>query len=89
MRASMNISLPGAMKTWVDEQVKAGGYGTASEFFRDLVREAKKRRVQEETDRKLIAALDGGDAVPADKKFWLKLRRDARKRLSRKGRTRQ
>lgn len=85
----MNISLPGTMKTWVDEQVKAGGYGTVSEFFRELVREAKKRRVQEEIDRKLIAALDGGDAVTADKKFWLKLRRDARKRLNRNGKTRQ
>ena len=52
MRVSMNISLPGAMKTWVDEQVEAGGYGTVSEFFRELVREAKKRRVQEEIDRK-------------------------------------
>jgi antitoxin ParD1/3/4 len=85
----MNISLPGSMKTWVDEQVKAGGYGTVSEFFRDLVREAKKRRVQEEIDRKLISALDGGDPVAADKKFWLKLRRDARKRLNRNGRTRR
>lgn len=85
----MNISLPGSMKTWVDEQVKAGGYGTVSEFFHELVREAKKRRVQEEIDRKLIAALDSGDAVRAEKKFWLKLRRDARKRLNRNGRTRQ
>lgn len=85
----MTISLPGSMKTWVDEQVKAGGYGTTNEFFRELVREARKRRLQEEIDRELLAALDGGDAVPADKKFWLKLRRDARKRLSRNGRTRR
>ena len=85
----MNISLPGPMKTWVDEQVKAGGYGTVSEFFRELVREAKKRQVQEEIDRKLIAALDGGDGVAADKKFWQKLHRDAQKRLNRNGKTRQ
>jgi len=85
----MNISLPDSMKSWVDEQVKAGGYGTTSEFFRELVREARKRRLQEEVDRQLLAALDGGDAVPADKKFWLKLRRDAQKRLSRDGRKRR
>jgi|GEM_PF-5427886 len=35
---SMNISLPQALKAYVDAQVEARGYGTSSEFVRDLIR---------------------------------------------------
>jgi antitoxin ParD1/3/4 len=34
----MNISLPPAMKRWIEAQVAAGWYGNVSEFFRQLVR---------------------------------------------------
>ncbi len=81
MRATMNVSLPNDMKAWVEEQVKVGGYGTTSEFFRELLREARQRQLREEIDRKLLAAIDGGKPVPADEKFWKQLRRDAQKRL--------
>ncbi len=35
---TMNISLPDALKTFVDEQVKKRGYGTSSECVRELIR---------------------------------------------------
>jgi len=34
----MNISLPDSMKAFVDQRVKARGYGSHSEYLRDLVR---------------------------------------------------
>ena len=34
----MNISLPDSMKAFVDERVKSRGYGSHSEYLRDLVR---------------------------------------------------
>lgn len=46
------------MKTWVDEQVTQGGYGTASEFFRQLIREEHRRKWRAEVDQKLLEALD-------------------------------
>ena len=36
--STMNISLPEALKTFVDQQVSARGYGTSSEYVRELIR---------------------------------------------------
>ena len=41
---SMNISLPDSMRTYVEEQVANGGYSTASEYFRELVRNEQQRK---------------------------------------------
>ena len=35
---TMNISLPDTLKTFVDEQVEKRGYGTSSEYVRELIR---------------------------------------------------
>lgn len=40
---TMNISLPDSMKTFVDEQVQTGGYGTSSEYVRELIRRDQDR----------------------------------------------
>lgn len=39
----MNISLPEALKTFVDKQVEQRGYGTSSEYMRDLIRKDQQR----------------------------------------------
>ena len=31
------------MRNWIDEQVRQGGYGTVSEYFRYLIRDEQKR----------------------------------------------
>lgn len=38
---TMNISLPDDMKAFVDEQVRARGYMSSSEYIRDLIRKQK------------------------------------------------
>ena len=40
---TMNISLPDSMKTFVDEQVQTRGYGTSSEYVRELIRRDQDR----------------------------------------------
>jgi antitoxin ParD1/3/4 len=40
---TMNISLPDDMKDFIDEQVSQRGYGTSSEFLRDLIRREQER----------------------------------------------
>jgi antitoxin ParD1/3/4 len=39
----MNISLPSAIKFFVDEQVNLGSYGTSSEYVRELIRSVQDR----------------------------------------------
>ncbi|MGG7580935.1 type II toxin-antitoxin system ParD family antitoxin [Rhizobium sp. Nf11,1] len=36
--ATMNVSLPDAMKDWVEAQAKSGRYSNASDYVRDLIR---------------------------------------------------
>lgn len=39
----MNISLPDSLKAFVDKQVSQGGYGTSSEYVRELIRKDQGR----------------------------------------------
>ena len=42
--ATMNISLPDSLKSFVDQQVSQSGYGTSSEYVRDLLRREQERQ---------------------------------------------
>ena len=41
---SLNISLPEALKQYVEGQVASGDWGTPSEYVRELIRQDKERR---------------------------------------------
>lgn len=41
--ATMNVSLPGAMKDWVEAQASSGRYANASDYVRDLIRKDQVR----------------------------------------------
>lgn len=42
--ATMNVSLPDAMKAWVERQTETGRYGNASDYVRDLIRRDQDRQ---------------------------------------------
>ncbi len=66
----MNISVPESMKEFIEDEVSSGGYGTASEYVRELVRDAKKQKEEERLETLLIEALESGPASPLTKKDW-------------------
>jgi antitoxin ParD1/3/4 len=41
---TMNISLPDTLKDFVDEQVTGRGYGSSSEYVRELIRKDQDRQ---------------------------------------------
>jgi antitoxin ParD1/3/4 len=41
---TMNVSLPDSLKSFVDEQVAKRGYGTSSEYVRELIRSDQDRQ---------------------------------------------
>ncbi len=55
MTATMNISLPDALKRYAHERAKDGGYGSPSEYVRNLIREDQQRRAIEDFERQLQA----------------------------------
>jgi antitoxin ParD1/3/4 len=40
---TMNISLPDSLREFVKEQVTQGGYGTSSDYVRELIRRDQER----------------------------------------------
>ncbi|MDR1189809.1 MAG: type II toxin-antitoxin system ParD family antitoxin [Bifidobacteriaceae bacterium] len=56
--ATMNISLPDDLKDYVDGQVGAEGYASASEYVRFLV------RLQRDKDRLRAMLLEGANSGP-------------------------
>lgn len=41
--ATLNISIPAAMRKWIDEQIASGEYANASDYMRDLIRHDQRR----------------------------------------------
>ncbi len=59
--ATMNVSLPGPMKEWVEAQVKGGRYGNASDYVRDLIRHDQEYKEKQQSLREAIqVGLDSG-----------------------------
>ncbi len=55
---SLNISLPEALKAYVEGQVSSGDWGTPSEYIRELIRQDKERRLSA-LEESLLAAAKG------------------------------
>ncbi len=73
----MNISLPESLKAFVDARVKARGYGSHSEYLRDLVR---KDEMEAAKDRLRTLILEGLDSPQG--RSWEALKADLRKRAT-------
>ncbi len=57
---TMNVSLPDTMKSFVEERLANDGYGTVSEYIRELIRADQKRREEEKLEALLLQRLQGG-----------------------------
>lgn len=66
--SSMNISLPEAMKSWVEEQARSGVYANSSDYVRDLIRRDQLRAAAlAELQAAVDAGLASGPAVALDR----------------------
>jgi antitoxin ParD1/3/4 len=78
--STMNISLPDPLKSFVDEQVKERGYGTSSEYVRELIRKDQER------SRLRAMLIEGAASQPvgsADGAYFDGLRNSARRHSKR------
>ncbi|MCC5862790.1 MAG: type II toxin-antitoxin system ParD family antitoxin [Gammaproteobacteria bacterium] len=69
--STMNISLPEALKSFVDEQVSQRGYSTSSEYVRELI-----RRDQDQLQLRglLLAGATSPPAAVGDAAYFQSLR---------------
>ena len=75
---TMNISLPDPMKHYVEEQVGRGGYSSASEYVRELVRADQKHKAKEQLEEVLLQALKS-EPETVTPEWWAKLREEIRR----------
>ncbi|MBP6500939.1 MAG: type II toxin-antitoxin system ParD family antitoxin [Thauera sp.] len=69
--STMNISLPNSLKSFVDQQVSERGYGTSSEYVRELIRKDQDRQRLRGV---LLAGAATAPASPADAAYFEGLR---------------
>lgn len=74
--STMNISLPDTLKSFVDEQVRQRGYGTSSEYVRELIRKDQDRL---QLRGLLLAGVASGPTTPVDASYFDGLRERVRK----------
>lgn len=73
--STMNISLPEALRDFVDNQVGARGYASSSEYIRELIRRDQDRQHLRQL---LLEGAASGQAVTADENYFDRLRETVR-----------
>ncbi|HEY2154517.1 MAG TPA: type II toxin-antitoxin system ParD family antitoxin [Isosphaeraceae bacterium] len=86
--ATMNISLPDAMKAFVEEQAAERGFETVSEYVRSILRDVQERHAERERiNALLLEGLNSGRPEPMTDEDWEFIQSEALRRVAeRKGR---
>jgi len=74
--STMNISLPDSLKAFVDEQVANRGYGTSSEYVRELIRKDQGRQ---QLRSLLLAGAASAPTAQVDEAYFEGLRERVRR----------
>lgn len=79
---TMNIALPEDLTDFVRERAASGGYGSVSEYVRELIRADRKARLEERVDALLLEGLDSGGPIEVTPEYWESKRRRLAERLA-------
>ncbi len=81
--ATINISLPDDMRSFVEQQVAEQGFGTTSEYVRSLIRDARREASDAALQRKLLDGLES-DTVVLTSADWQAIRAEALQRAAKR-----
>jgi antitoxin ParD1/3/4 len=60
------------LKQFVEEQTATEGYTSASEYIRELIRAARRRRTRDhQLETLLLEGLESGPCITADEDYWV------------------
>ncbi|MGQ2991162.1 MAG: type II toxin-antitoxin system ParD family antitoxin [Brevundimonas sp.] len=77
--ATMNISLPDQMKSWVEAQSTDGRYSNSSDYVRDLIR---REQVRAEKIAQMQKLIDEGRASGISNRSMADIRAEALSRIA-------
>ena len=69
---SILVQFPDSAQSFIDEQVAAGRFPSASDFIVNLVEQARRHAANERVERLLLEGLDSGPPIPVDRDWWLR-----------------
>ena len=80
---TMKIALPEGLDQFVRDRVSAGGYDSASDYMRELIRLDQLRSEEERIDALLLEGLASGEPIAATPEYWDEKKRRLAERLGR------
>ena len=81
---SMNVSLPEALKDYVQERVAEGTFSNPSDYVRALIREDMKRQAEEKLDALLMEGINSGPAEPMTAEDWADIRANLEEHIAKR-----
>jgi antitoxin ParD1/3/4 len=79
---TMNVALPNSLKEYVQQRVEQGGYSSASEYIRELIRLDQRESAQALLEAELLKGLASGPPQRMAADDWSKIRREVKGRIS-------
>lgn len=80
--STVHISLPEEIRAFIEAQMAAEGFSSASEYLLTLLREEQRRLAKKELGAKLLEGLQGA-AVEMTPEDWDSIEREAQERIER------
>jgi antitoxin ParD1/3/4 len=74
--ATLTISLSESQKAFIEAQVIAGGFASASEFIGRLIHQAEMKKEREHIDALLLEGLNSGESTPMTAQDWDDIRQE-------------
>lgn len=75
---SLRISLSDELRTFVDQQVRGGGYHDHGEYIRSLIQDDQTRRARDRVDALLVEGLASGEPSAMTADDWQAIRAQVR-----------
>jgi antitoxin ParD1/3/4 len=78
---TMNIAIPAELRKYVEKRVAAGGYGSVSEYMRELIRNDQRQLAQTVLEGELLRGLASGPAERMTTDDWSAIRGEVKRRI--------
>jgi antitoxin ParD1/3/4 len=69
---TVTVPLPESLKAFIDSQIASKGYGSVSEYFGSLLRDAQTKEENARLETLLVEGL-ASQPIPLDSAFWKRL----------------
>ncbi|HLW66666.1 MAG TPA: type II toxin-antitoxin system ParD family antitoxin [Gemmataceae bacterium] len=67
---TFQITLPDSLKEFVEGQLAAGAYSSASDYILALLHEAQKKQAWEKVESLVLDGLNSGEPVEVNPEWW-------------------